>query len=92
MSVSQPDPQQQQQHAGAQPLQQPAQQDSAFPLKEVLLSSGVLSVIGMFYFYKKKQTLPFKVCVVGGVSSHACPSSRAALSNCPTFTTSMQTT
>lgn len=24
----------------------------------------MLSVIGMFYFYKKKQTLPFKVCVV----------------------------
>jgi hypothetical protein len=71
MPLTQPDPQQQQlQHAVAQPLQQPAQQGSAFPLKEILLSSGVLSVIGMFYFYKKKQTLPFKVCVVCRVVCH----------------------
>lgn len=43
--------------------QQP-QQASAFPLKEMLLTTGVLSVIGMFYFYRKKQTVPFKVCGV----------------------------
>lgn len=46
-------------------VQQP-QQTSAFPLKEVLLTTGVTSIIGMFYFYRKKQTVPFKVCGVCG--------------------------
>lgn len=45
-----------------QPQQQQQDSSSAFPLKEVLLASGVLSVVGMFYFYRKKQTVPFKVC------------------------------
>mgnify|MGYP001807016002 CR=1 FL=1 len=53
-----PQQQQQQQHQQTQPLQQ---QDSSFPLKEILLTSGVLSVLGMFYFYRTKQTMPYKV-------------------------------
>lgn len=42
-------------------MQQQAQQESTFPLKEVLLASGALSVVGMVYFRMKKQTVPFKV-------------------------------
>ncbi|WIA30371.1 hypothetical protein OEZ86_000457 [Tetradesmus obliquus] len=35
---------------------------SSFPAKEVLLTAGTGFFLGMFYFYKRKQTLPFKVC------------------------------
>jgi hypothetical protein len=34
---------------------------SSFPAKEVLLTAGTGFFLGMFYFYKRKQTLPFKV-------------------------------
>lgn len=34
------------------------------PAKEVLLTSGTAFLLGMFYFYKKKQTIPFKVPIV----------------------------
>eukprot|EP00882_Tetradesmus_deserticola_P028391 GHRQ01031625.1.p1 GENE.GHRQ01031625.1~~GHRQ01031625.1.p1 ORF type:complete len:133 (+),score=46.83 GHRQ01031625.1:42-401(+) len=35
---------------------------SSFPAKEVLLTAGTGFFLGMFYFYKRKKTLPFKVC------------------------------
>eukprot|EP00879_Flechtneria_rotunda_P010662 GHRR01011143.1.p1 GENE.GHRR01011143.1~~GHRR01011143.1.p1 ORF type:complete len:102 (+),score=24.54 GHRR01011143.1:128-433(+) len=40
----------------------PDEGGQSLPLKETLLATGVGCLLGMFYFYKKKQTLPFKVC------------------------------
>lgn len=73
MPASQP---QQHSHPQQQQKQMEQQHASEFPLKEVLLASGVLSVIGMFYFYKKKQTVPFKVCVCVGEEGRVAPVSR----------------
>jgi hypothetical protein len=39
----------------------PSTSSSSFPAKEVLLTAGTGFFLGMFYFYKRKQTLPFKV-------------------------------
>lgn len=55
----------------AQPLHQQHQQQSALlGLKEALFVAGVGSVAGMFYFYRRKQTVPFKV------KSTSCPGRR----------------
>jgi len=32
------------------------------PYKQVLLGTGCTFFAGMMYFYRKKQTVPFKVC------------------------------
>jgi hypothetical protein len=34
---------------------------SQLPAKELLLTTGTGFLLGMLYFYRKKQTLPFKV-------------------------------
>lgn len=45
----------------ANDMQAAGNNDSQFPLKEALLTAGTGFFLSMFYFYRKKQTLPFKV-------------------------------
>jgi hypothetical protein len=47
----------------ASPSTSSSSSSSSFPAKEVLLAAGTGFFLGMFYFYKRKQTLPFKVGV-----------------------------
>jgi hypothetical protein len=59
--------QQQQQRGAAAPEGRPASGEQApqgalLSTQNVLLGLGTASLLGMFYFYRKKQTVPFKTC------------------------------